>query len=447
MKKITILLILLTLSLHAIEGAVSAKVVPKERYAVSEEIVIQVDIKSTAYSMTQSKIGLENSPEYVVSAPKSAASLQTVDINGTDWSVVHYEYKLYPLHAGKLSIPPIAISFLASMGYGQESQSFELRTEGLSIDIASHEGVNADKFVLSTPYYSLKTTQNPTTDSLKEGDAFTLLMTQEAESVPDILLTPIRFESSEYFKVYTTEPTLTSSENRGVSSVSRSDKFTFVAIKEGNATLPSQELLWWDTKEQRLHKEQIPTLHFTIIPQPKVKTQQEDTQSINSQKLLSYIAIILLLITLLYRAYPLLKKRQKRQKELYNQSEAGLFETLQKSCQDADAKQLYRDFYSWLESADTELYRLGFTGIGEAYPFMADSLTKLESALSDEERGFESSEFCREVQRFREELLRSREDEESGLMDGINPSIGVGKRTPLPPNRACGSPAHGSLVD
>ena len=60
MKKITTLLILLTLGLHAIEEAVSARVVPKERYAVSEEIVIQVDIKSTAYSMTQSKIGLEN---------------------------------------------------------------------------------------------------------------------------------------------------------------------------------------------------------------------------------------------------------------------------------------------------------------------------------------------------------------------------------------------------
>lgn len=422
MKKITTLIFLLTLSLHAIEGAVSAKIKTKERYAVSEEIVIQMDLKSTAFSITQSKIGLENTPEYVVTTPNSAASLQTVDINGADWSVVHYEYRLYPLHAGKLTIPPIPISFLASMGYGQESQSFELHTEGLSIDIVGHEGVGSDKFVLSTPHYALKTIQNPTSNSLKEGDAFTLLVTQEAQSVPDILLTPIRFESSEYFKVYATEPTLTSSQNRGVSSVSRSDKFTFVAIKEGNVTLPTQELLWWDTKEQRLHKEHTPQLRFTILAQPKdEKGEQEETESVSMQKLLGIITILLLLITLLYRVYPLLKKRQKKQKELYAKSEAGLFEMLQKSCQDADAKQLYRDFYSWLETADAELYRLGFTGVGEAYPFMADSLTKLESALSQKANDFDNKEFCIQLGVFREELLTSKNEKKSGLMDGINP--------------------------
>lgn len=422
MKKITTLLILLTLSLYAIEGAVSAKVVPKERYAVSEEIVIQVDIKSTAYSMTQSKIGLENSPEYVVSAPKSAASLQTVDINGTDWSVVHYEYRLYPLHAGKLTIPPIPISFLASMGYGQESQSFELRTEGLSIDIAGHEGVSDDKFVLSTPHYSLKTTQNPTTNSIKEGDAFTLLVTQEAQSVPDILLTPIRFESSEYFKVYTTEPTLTSSKNRGVSSVSRSDKFTFVAIKEGNVTLPTQELLWWDTKEQRLHKEQIPQLHFTIIAQPKSeKDGQEETESISTQKLLSYIAILLLLITLLYRAYPLLKQELERRRELHAQSEAGLFETLQKSCQGADAKQLYRDFYSWLEAIDSTVARAGFRGIDEIYPPISENLEHLERALDSDGVDLERDAFCQNLVELRKILLESDKRGDIGLMSHINP--------------------------
>lgn len=422
MKKITTLLILLTLSLHAIEGAVSAKIKTKERYAVSEEIVIQMDLKSTAFSITQSKIGLENTPEYVVTTPNSAASLQTVDINGADWSVVHYEYRLYPLHAGKLTIPPIPISFLASMGYGQESQSFELHTEGLSIDIVGHEGVGSDKFVLSTPHYALKTIQNPTSNSLKEGDAFTLLVTQEAQSVPDILLTPIRFESSEYFKVYATEPTLTSSQNRGVSSVSRSDKFTFVAIKEGNVTLPTQELLWWDTKEQRLHKEHTPQLRFTILAQPKdEKGEQEETESVSMQKLLGIITILLLLITLLYRVYPLLKKRQKKQKELYAKSEAGLFEMLQKSCQDADAKQLYRDFYSWLEAINSTVSRAGFRGIDEIYPPISENLESLERALDSDGIGLDRDVFCQSLIELRKVLSESDNRGDMGLMSHLNP--------------------------
>jgi len=136
---------------------------------------------------------------------------------------------------------------------------------------------------------------------------------------------------------------------------------------------------------------------------------------------LSYIPIILLLITLLYRAYPLLKKRRERQRELYAQSEAGLFDLLQKSCQDAEPKQLYRTFYTWLESANPELCRLGFAGISDAYPSMIDSLTKLENALSQKENNFDNKEFCTQLEVFREELLTSKDDKKSALIDGINP--------------------------
>ena len=418
MKKITTLLILLTLSLHAIEGAVSAIVKVKESYAVSEEIVIQVDLKSTAYSLTQSKIGLENNPNYIITAPTSAVSIETVDINGTDWSVVHYEYKLYPLHAGKLTILPIPISFEASMGYGQESQNFELTTKVLNIDIQGHKGVNPDKFILSTPQYSLKVKQTPKINKLKVGDAFELQVIQEAQNVPDILLTPIYFSDTKQFKVYTKEAKLESSENRGVSGVSRRDSFTFVAIEEGNITLPSQELFWWDTENKILHTEKTPQLSFFITAQAKLKSIEED---ISNKKILSYFAIVLLVITLLYRAYPLLQKRRQGQKEAYTKSELGLFEALQKSCHNATAKELYKDFYIWLESADATVARLGFKGIIEIYPPFSQSLSSLEKALDANEVNFDRENFCISLRELRTLLIEEKSSNIHSLIDTINP--------------------------
>jgi len=88
------LLISLTLGLFAVEGAISVYPVEKKDRFVSEEVILKVDLKTTAFSIMNAKIGLENSKDYIVLSPKSAVSLETVEMNDTQWQVVHYEYKL-----------------------------------------------------------------------------------------------------------------------------------------------------------------------------------------------------------------------------------------------------------------------------------------------------------------------------------------------------------------
>jgi hypothetical protein len=96
-SRIILLFLALTLGLFAVEGAISVYPVEKEHRFVSEEVVLKVDLKTTAFSIRDAKISLENSKDYIVVVPKSAVSLETVEINDTQWQVVHYEYKLYPL--------------------------------------------------------------------------------------------------------------------------------------------------------------------------------------------------------------------------------------------------------------------------------------------------------------------------------------------------------------
>ncbi|MEA3434195.1 MAG: hypothetical protein U9R13_06395, partial [Campylobacterota bacterium] len=298
-SRIILLFIALTLGLFAVEGDYSVHMVEKERYFVSEEIVLKVDLKTTAFSIKDAKIGLENSKDYIVVTPKSAAFLETVDINGTQWQVVHYEYKLYPLHAGKITIAPIDIAFRASMGYGTPDNNFTLKSDQVVLDIVAPQGVNKDTFVLSTPNYSLKSELSPklsetNATKIKVGDAIELKIIQEAKNVPDLLLKPIDFSEDPHLKIYKEEPLLKSKVVGSDTIATRTDSFTFVATKEGNASIPSQALIWWNPVKQVLHKEKTASLHFIVLPAPKSATSLTPSEAEKQEKP-SALSILLLL--------------------------------------------------------------------------------------------------------------------------------------------------------
>ena len=428
-SKIILLFIALTLGLFAVEGDYSVHMVEKERYFVSEEVVLKVDLKTTAFSISDAKIGLENAKDYIVVAPKSAVFLETVEINGTQWQVVYYEYKLYPLHAGKITIAPIDIAFRASMGYGQPDSNFTFQSDALILDVRAPEGVRQGEFVLSTLNYTLKSELSPklsetNATKIKVGDAIELKITQEAKNVPDILLKPIHFSEDPHLKIYKEEPLLKSKTVGNDTIATRTDSFTFVAAKEGNVSIPSQTFIWWNPEAQVLHKEKIASLHFIVLPAPKSDTsltpledEKEDKPSALS------ILFILILIGVLYKFIPYIQKKKAEKKLTYMQSEEGRFKRVLDTCEGSDVATLYHDFYYWLEVADPKLSRVGFRGICEVQPSFCDPLRELEEPLVDPQRSFDKTDFINELTKFREVLLKQQQVRQESLPQNINPIL------------------------
>jgi hypothetical protein len=309
LSRIILFLTALTLGLHAIEGAVSVSIVDKERYFISEEVRVKVDLKSTAFSIKDAKIGLVNSDDYIIQSPQSASSLETVDINGTDWQIVHYEYKLYALHAGKIEIPEMKITFAASMGYGQPEKSFTFTSEAVRFNVEAPKGIDADTFVLSTTDYSVKSTisvqvKEANSTQIKVGDALTLSIIQEAKNIPDILLKPSYFKENPYFKIYSEEPLLHTKGEGQESRATRRDAYTFIAAKEGNASIPSQTYLWWDPKGEVLHKEVTKAYHFVILPNFLSDGTAKASVKEEKKNRWIYIALFVLIVLVWYIFYP-----------------------------------------------------------------------------------------------------------------------------------------------
>lgn len=415
LSKFLFLLSLFISTLFAVDGAVSVFVVDKKRHFISEELVVKVELKTTAFSITNAKIALENSNDFIVLAPKSAAYIQTQEIDDEDWQVVTYEYKIYPLHAGKITIKPFRVSFEASMGYGQPKEKFNLLSQALSFKVDAPKGVNKESFVLSTTAYEVESTLSPKNiKELKIGDGITFTITQGAQNVPDVLIQPVHLKKSKHFKIYKEEPKLHTTFENEHSQAKRIDRYTFVAFKEGNTTIEPLTFIWWDAKNHTLHKEHTPSYKFVILPLPKKEPLVHEEKSFTPFVIAG--AALLVFLIVIYLSYPKLRAHKCERDRLYHESEEGRYKTLLNS---QSNKELYRNFYIWLDSANIEVSRGGFKAVIDIQPSFKESLENVQKNLVDENIIFDKKTFLSELSILRKKIIQNKNKE--ALASTINP--------------------------
>jgi len=419
-----LLFLFLAFSLHLfategnIEGKIKVFIKSSDAIYTSQKVTVSVELLSNAFSITDAKITFPASKKYIVQAPSSAAYLGQEEVEDEKWQMVHYDYEVYALQAGKIEIPSVSVTFTSSMGYGQPKKEFALQSEKLTFDVKSPEGVKPNAFVLVTNNFALDTALKPEKKALIIGDAVSLGITQKAQGVPDILLTPIVYKSNAFLRVYEKEPSLQSGL-KGKYDVSRTDSFTFVASGEGNVTLPAQEILWWNSTTKKVQVEKIPAFSFEINPDPQIAI---DAKKAVQKELLLYIVGVMAVVAILFMLFAskirhYLEERKRRVEE----SEKGKFDVLLNSLDNDNAQDIYRDFYHWIEVTSPTLSRLGFRGIGEVQPSFSVSLRELEAVLSVPEQTFDKIGFTRELKKFREMLLKDQKRAKQDFPDKINP--------------------------
>jgi len=416
--KLIVLFCLLTLNLFAIDGKIRVFIKSNDTIYTSQKVTVSIELLTDAFSITDAKINFPASKKYIVQAPQSAAYLGKDEIDGNDWQMVHYDYEVYALQAGKMEIPSTSVSFTASMGYGQPKKEFTLKSDTLYFDVKAPHGVKANQFVLVTDNYTLVSKMKPEKKQLIIGDAIELSITQKAHDVPDILLRPVRYKSNAFLRVYEKEPELKSGLS-GKYDVSRRDRFTLVASAEGNVTVSAQEIVWWNSETKTVQIEKIPEMTFEILPDPQIAI---DAKKAKQKQLLLYFTVTLFLLLILYKIFgSKVRDYLNERKRMYAESEAGHFNTLLDTCQGNDLSKLYQDLYSWLEVAEPKLSRVGFKGISEIQPSFSKALLELEKVLTMPEQAFDRIGFMNELEKFRELLLKQNKIKQQGLPSSINP--------------------------
>ncbi len=251
------------------------------------------------------------------------------------------------------------------------------------------------------------------------GDAVELSIIQKANNVPDILLRPLRYKSNAYLRVYDKEPEL-KSEEKGKFDVSRTDSFTFIASAEGNVTLPSQEIVWWNSVTEKTEVETTPKITFEILPDPQIAL---DAKKAQQKQLLIYVTASFLILLSLYAIFAskIRNYRQERQR-MYVESEEGKFDVLLASIEANDVSGIYTHFYHWLGAIAPELSRGGFSALVKKQPSFERSLQHLEEKVLDSTQGLDTVYFTQELRKLRASLLLGKQGEIHSLPKKINPN-------------------------
>lgn len=410
-----ILLLFFTLDAFAIEGKVRVFTKTNDVVYTSQKVTIAIEILTTAFSTTDVKITFPPSDKYIVQAPKSAAYLGRDEIEREEWQLVHYEYALYPLKAGKIVIPTILVSFTSSMGYGQAKKEFSLKSDRLSIDVQSPQGIKNNQFTLVTDKYSVASKMTAVKKQIFVGDAIELSITQKAHDVLDILLKPINYSSNENMRVYKKEPEL-QSNLKGDYDVSRVDRFTFVTTGEGNVTLPEKELFWWNPVTQKLHTEKIPQMQLEIIEDPQIALDAK--KKLRNERLM-YVGLLLGVLLVLFLLFKnKIKQRIEAKKRQYEESEKGKFEHLLSTVAEGNLSEVYKSYYAWL----------GVAGSKDTIDEFVEENVVLKKGLSDfeaslvGEKAFDATVFKETLHLLRAMFLQKKQKSVEGLAQKLNPN-------------------------
>jgi hypothetical protein len=304
------------------------------------------------------------------------------------------------------------------MGYGQPKKEFLLKSDTLSFDVKSPEGVKANQFVLVTDDCSLDTELKPEKKELIIGDAVVLSIIQKAQGVPDILLSPVVYHSNAFLRVYQKEPSLESGL-KGKYDVSRTDSFTLIAIGEGNVTVPAQEILWWNSTTKKIHIEKTPAISFEISPDPQIAI---DAKNAEQKRFMLYTALVFVVFVLFYMIFASNIRRYKEDlKSRYEESEAGKFSLLLACVEANDTACIYKHIYIWLGVIAPESTKNGFKSMEEIEPSFGDALKALNLTLVNQNQRFDNVAFHDILMKFRKKLLKEKEERKVGLPKTINP--------------------------
>ena len=111
-----LLFLSLSLDLFAIEGKIRVFITSQDVIYTSQKMTVAVELLSSAFSITDARITFPASDKYIVQAPQSASYLGQEEMGDESWQMVHYDYELYAMKAGRIEIPSVLVTFTASMG-------------------------------------------------------------------------------------------------------------------------------------------------------------------------------------------------------------------------------------------------------------------------------------------------------------------------------------------
>lgn len=197
------------------------------------------------------------------------------DINGIRHGVIEIRYALFPQKSGTLSIPAqlFSATTVASNGafYGSRfGKSTQVKSPEIPLQVKPKPAeYPADAPWLPATDLTLVEAWSPQPQEAQLGEALTRSLMLKAEGLASTQLPPIESPPMAGLRRYPDQPSLNDEvTDEGVTG-SREQREALVATGAGEYVLPSVELVWWNTDEDRLERSTLPERVLQVAENPE----------------------------------------------------------------------------------------------------------------------------------------------------------------------------------
>lgn len=199
------------------------------------------------------------------------------DINGIRHGVIEVRYALFPQKSGSLSIPAqlFSATTVAANGdyYGSRfGKSTQVKSPEIPLRVKPKPAdYPADAPWLPATRVTLVEAWSPQPQDAQLGEALTRSLLVKAEGLSSAQLPPVESTVVPGLRRYPDQPTLNDAVTETGISGSREQREALVATRAGEFLLPSVELVWWNTVEDRLERSTLPERTLQVAANPALE--------------------------------------------------------------------------------------------------------------------------------------------------------------------------------
>lgn len=286
-----------------------------------QPVIMEIEVATDRWFSRGSRIEAFEITDAVVYRASQLSTNSTRTEEDKTWAVQLWTLVFYPQKNGPLNIPAIDV-FVSANTEGNKTVEGTLSLAARSIDISAPTEMKDIPNWVATSQFTVSENYQGLAQSYRPGDAIVRTITLQIEAAPAMMLPAIEAPSIKGLGVYSVQPKIAESSNRGQLTGRREQQFIYTIEGAGSYTLPEYTFYWWDLNSAQKRRITLPAFSFTTESTDGEKTSADTDQASRLNRL--SIAIysggflsVALLAFLLYKKQSLqpsgIARRQQKQ--------------------------------------------------------------------------------------------------------------------------------------
>ncbi|UVE16459.1 BatD family protein [Pseudomonas sp. LS44] len=203
-------------------------------------------------------------------------------INGVRHGVIELRYAIFPQQSGQLEIPALMFSATTVARSQDQVEPFGpqpgklVRVKSPKIPLlvkAKPASYPTDVPWLPARSVTLHETWSPEPNQVQVGDSLTRNLMIKVDGLSSAQIPPLPATSTEGLRRYPDQPQLANQPGERGLIGSREDREALVPNRNGRIELPALEVLWWNTREDRLERTSLPERTLEVASNPALQVE------------------------------------------------------------------------------------------------------------------------------------------------------------------------------